>query len=174
MLQLLDVGFGDLLLLGSGVENRGPVLRADVGTLAVELRGIVRDVEEDLQHLSVGDFAGIVGDLYGFGVAGSSGAHDVIVSGRGIAAGVPGDHLFHAFDLLEDGLDAPEATASQHGRLRPLGGDAGRDLVIDDRIGERRRAQGDSAEDRESQRCFGCLRWSRSSVSPDEWLSFIQ
>ena len=52
LIQLLDVGFGDFLLIFRGVENRGAVLRAVVRALAIELRGVVRDGEKYSQNLA--------------------------------------------------------------------------------------------------------------------------
>src|SRR5579864_6604309 len=66
--ELGDVGFGDFLLLGSSVENRRAILRAVVGALAVEFRGIVAHGEKDQENLAVGDLRGIEDDFDGFGV----------------------------------------------------------------------------------------------------------
>src|SRR5258708_5257733 len=63
LLQLFDVSFGNLLLLGIGVEDRRTVLCAGIWTLPVELGGIVSHVEEHLQYLTVGYLAGVKRDL---------------------------------------------------------------------------------------------------------------
>jgi hypothetical protein len=34
-----------------------------------------------------------------------------------VTAGVAGDHLFHTFQVLEDGLNTPKAAAAQGGLL---------------------------------------------------------
>ena len=53
--QLLDVRRRDLLLLVVDVEDRRAILRAVVRPLPIQLRRVVRDGEEDLQQLAVGD-----------------------------------------------------------------------------------------------------------------------
>lgn len=68
----LLVGLGgdlarDLFLLGVVVVDGGAVLRAGVGALGVEGRGVVELVEE-LEELAVGDLLGVKDDLGGFGV----------------------------------------------------------------------------------------------------------
>ena len=50
--ELGDVGLSDLGLGGVLREDGRAVLRAGVGTLAVELGGVVGDREEDLQQLA--------------------------------------------------------------------------------------------------------------------------
>jgi hypothetical protein len=80
-LDLRDVSLRDESLGFVGVEDRGTVLRADVRALTVELRGIVRDREEDLQDLAECDAGRVEDDLDRLGVAGRAGA-DVVVMGR--------------------------------------------------------------------------------------------
>src|SRR5258706_14753000 len=53
--ELRDIGLSYALLLCTGVENRGAVLGAGVRTLAIPLRGIVRDGEKNSQELAVGE-----------------------------------------------------------------------------------------------------------------------
>src|SRR5260370_26348002 len=67
-IKLRDVGSSDALLLRAGVEDGGAVLRAGVRTLAIPLRGIVRDGEKNHQELAVAELRWIVGDAYGFSV----------------------------------------------------------------------------------------------------------
>lgn len=68
----LRVGLGrhlarDLFLLGVVEVDGGAVLRARVGPLLVERRGVVRAVEE-LEEGAVADLAGVEDDFCGFGV----------------------------------------------------------------------------------------------------------
>ena len=55
VVQLLDVGIGDLFLLVVVVENCRAVLGAGVGSLTVHLGGIVGDREVDFQQLPIGN-----------------------------------------------------------------------------------------------------------------------
>src|SRR5687768_15771800 len=52
--QLADSGFGDPLLIVSGIEDGRAILGANIIALAVELGGVV-GVEEDVQKLVVAD-----------------------------------------------------------------------------------------------------------------------
>jgi len=52
LIQLLDVGLGYALLVGSGEENCGAVLGASVWALAIQFGGIVSDREENFQELA--------------------------------------------------------------------------------------------------------------------------
>src|SRR6266852_1182370 len=76
--ELRDVGLRDALLLRAAVEDRGAVLGASVRTLAIPLRGIVRDREKNHQELAVGELRRIVGDADRFGVAGDAHAHTFV------------------------------------------------------------------------------------------------
>src|SRR5690349_4833540 len=80
IVELLDVAFGDLLLVLARIENRRPILMADIVALAVLSRGIVRG-EEDLQELAVGDDARIVSNFDGLGVIGAAAADGFVVRG---------------------------------------------------------------------------------------------
>src|SRR6185295_7160816 len=86
--ELRHVGPGDFRLLVVPRENLGAVLRAGVGALAVHLRWVMRNREEDLQDGAVGDLLGIVGDLHRLGVAGAAGADALVVGILLVAAGV--------------------------------------------------------------------------------------
>ena len=66
--------------VASAIEDRRAVLRADVGSLLVELRRIVRDREEDLEQLAVRDARRVVDDLDRLGVTGPAGADDLVVA----------------------------------------------------------------------------------------------
>ena len=59
----------DRFLLRGVKENRGAVLSAEIGALAVHLRGIV-DLPKDIQELFVTHLCRIKRHLYYFGVAG--------------------------------------------------------------------------------------------------------
>ena len=120
--ELGDIGIGDFLLLRIGREDRGSVLRADIRSLPVQLRRIVRHGEEYLQELAIADSLRIVGDLDRFGVAGGAGA-DGRVAGGGLAAPrISGDGVHHARGVLKHALNAPEAAAREHGLLQAAGG----------------------------------------------------
>src|SRR6266704_3020628 len=54
-IELCDIGLSDALLIFIGVEDFGTILGAGVRTLAVPLRGIVGDGEENHQELAVGE-----------------------------------------------------------------------------------------------------------------------
>ena len=140
--QLLDVAFGDALLLLAGVEDGRAVVRADVGPLPVQLGRVVCDGKEDLEELAVGDLGRVVGDANGLGVPGVARADRLVVGRPGGTSRVPGRDPGDPFDVLEDGLDAPEAATRQDGRLlafcgRKRGVQNGvrcRDILGDDRI----------------------------------------
>ena len=112
--ELREVGFGDTRLFGRGRKNRRAVLRADVRPLPIELGGIVRDGEVNLQDLAIRDLARVEGDLYRFGVAGRSGADDLVLCRALIAAGVARDGAGHTCDVLKHSLHTPETAAREH------------------------------------------------------------
>ncbi len=116
--ELGDVGLCDTRLVWRGGKDFRAVLRAAVGALGIMHRGVQGYAEEDLQDLSVADLLGVVGDLDGFGVAGVAGADGVVIGGVRLAAAVAGQHALDATYVFEDALDAPEATAGEHGGLR--------------------------------------------------------
>ena len=71
-IELRDIGLRDLRLRLALRENLRAIVRAGVRALAVELRRVVRDREEDLQDLAVGNLLRVEGHLHGFGVAGAA------------------------------------------------------------------------------------------------------
>src|SRR5581483_9991093 len=77
-IELRDVVPRDLRLRLALRENLRAVLRARVRSLAVELRRVVRDREEDLQNLAVGHLLRIEGHLHSLGVTGAAGAHRLV------------------------------------------------------------------------------------------------
>src|SRR5258706_5277753 len=69
VVELFDVGLGYLFLFFALIEDRGAVLGALVGALAIFGGGVVGG-EEDAQELAIGDLRRVVGDADGFGVTG--------------------------------------------------------------------------------------------------------
>ena len=55
LIELGDVGLGDVRLLGVGWEDRRAILGAGIRALPVELSGIVHDREENLEHPPIAD-----------------------------------------------------------------------------------------------------------------------
>src|SRR5439155_22741702 len=100
-----DIGMGDPPLLVVGVEDRRPVLPADIGPLPVLLRRIVGDREEDLQQLAVADAAPVVPNLDRFGVIGGAGADGLVVGRLGAVTGIAVDDRADAVELLVHRFD---------------------------------------------------------------------
>src|SRR5882724_9443619 len=121
--ELGDIGLGDALLPGVGIEDGGTILRSLVRSLAIELGRIMRDGEEYAQDFAIGDLRRIEADLDRFGVAGFAAADLFVAGGRLLAAGIAGHHLPHALHMLEDALHAPEAAARQHRGLQVARGE---------------------------------------------------
>src|SRR6476646_1567504 len=116
--ELGNVGLGNFLLLAVRIENRRAVLRAVVGALVVELSRVVGDGKKDHQNLAVGNLGRIKNYLYGFGVPGRSCADILVVGGVCRAAGVAGSGGAHAFQMLENSLNAPKAAAGDNRGFR--------------------------------------------------------
>ena len=118
------------LLPGQCGEDGGAVLGANVTALAVEGGGVV-DGEEDVQEDSVGDMSGVKGDAHDLGVTGVPGA-DLLVGGINVGtAGITGDDISYACDLVEDGFEAPEATAGEDCDLKGEDGGFGfHDVIV--------------------------------------------
>ena len=95
-------------------EDRGAVLRADVGPLAVHLRWIV-DLPESIKQLIVADFLWIEGDLHDFGVAGCVRA-DIFLRGiQSVAAAVAHRNIHDARQSPECRFDSPKAAGAKCG-----------------------------------------------------------
>src|SRR5205085_5934067 len=129
--ELRDVRGGDALLVLIRVEDRGAVLPADVGALAVFRGRIVGDREEHLEESPVAELVRVVPDLHGLGMAGPAGAHRLVVRRLGGPTGVTRLHRGNTVELQVHGLDAPEAAARENGALF-----AARGRRVDVRIGE--------------------------------------
>src|SRR3984885_133615 len=97
LIELRDVGLGDVLLFGIGVENHGTILRAAIRALTIELRGIESDGEKYFEKLAVGNLRRVEGDLHGFGVTGLAAAHLFVVRRRDRASGIAGSGILAAF-----------------------------------------------------------------------------
>jgi hypothetical protein len=105
------------LLLRAVRKYRRAVLISHVGSLPIELRGIV-NLPENVEQAIVTDLLRIEGHLDGFGVPGRMAAD---LSIRGILrtpAGVTGDGVNDAGNAAEGIFDAPEATGRKGCSLR--------------------------------------------------------
>src|SRR3954471_4260714 len=121
--QLRDIVLGYALLLVVGIEDRRAVLRSLVRTLAVQLRGIVRNREKHSQQFTVCNLRRIEDHLNGLGVAGLAGADDFVFGSFGASARVARRRADHSLNVLEYGLHTPEAAAGKNGGF--LGGTGG-------------------------------------------------
>ena len=111
VVKLFDVGLSDAALIVSVKENDGTVLRSGVRALAIELRRIVRNREENFQQSAVSDFGGVIVDFNGLSVASFAGAY-LLVAGifccaAGIARGdvvvVDGNYGIRISEVLSPG-----------------------------------------------------------------------
>ena len=148
-----------LALRVARVEEGGAILRADVGPLAVELRGIVRDGEEHGEQLLVRHLRRIVHDAHGLRVARAARAHLLVVGARHGAARVARRGAHDAVHVLEDRLHSPEASAGEHGGV---GGRGGRTWRQDagGRRGGGERGEGDERERSQHGRDHRDLGWT--------------
>lgn len=108
--KLRRVGIGDLLcparLLGRRRVDRGTVLRADIITLAVALRGIV-GLEGLGDQLVEANLLRVVDDLHNLGVVGASGAGLAVGGIRRHATGEPDRRAEHARCFPKQLLSTP-------------------------------------------------------------------
>ena len=111
---------GPPLGVGGGEDHR-TVLGADGGTLPVR-RGRVVDGVEHPQQVGVGQHGRVEGDADHLGMAGAAGADLLVGRVRGAAAGIARQHVGDAVEVAVDRLQAPEAAAAEHGRLKNRGG----------------------------------------------------
>src|SRR4030088_527262 len=108
--------FGDALLLGCVIEDRGAILSPHVGPLPVERGGIVV-LPEHVEQLVVAHFGWIVSDLHDLSMSRSSGAH-VLVSRIGECAAKVADHrILHSSGVSECHFHAPETSRSKCSHL---------------------------------------------------------
>ena len=80
------------------MEDGGAILRADIGTLAVQRRRVVNG-EEDVEEIAIGDDARVEGDLHRFGVPRLAAAYLLVGGIRHAAADVSGNDALHASQL---------------------------------------------------------------------------
>src|SRR5580698_7358218 len=118
LIQLLDVSLSNTLLIFVAVENRRPVLRADIGALAVELGGVMHHRKCNLQNLAVGNGSRVEGDFHGLRVAGGPGTYGVVLRSRSFAARVTRHYFLHAPHMFEYALHTPKTASGQHRSLR--------------------------------------------------------
>ena len=103
LVKLGNVRLGNMLLLVVGVENRRPILRAGVWSLAITLCRIMGQFRlENFEKLPVRNLRRVEGDLHGFGVAGLSCAHLLVFGIRERSSGISRGGVFHTFDVLEN------------------------------------------------------------------------
>ena len=106
--------FSGFSLLFMMIENRGSILGPYICALAIQRRGVM-DAEEHFQDRTEGEKAGIECDLNNFGVTGCPGA-DIQVGRIGDGStSVPHFDIFNARQFIEDGVQAPEASAAECG-----------------------------------------------------------
>ncbi len=84
--ELRHVGLGNSFLLIVAIENHGTVLAAFIWTLAIQLRGVMRNREEDPEKLAVGDLRSVISDFDGLCMAGLAGADEFVLGGLRRAA----------------------------------------------------------------------------------------
>ena len=108
-----DHGLGRGSLFIGKRHDAGPVLRADIVALPVEL-GRVVDGEEDLEEGFVGDDAWVKLNFHHFSVAGGAAA-DCLVGGVGVvAACVSGERRLDAVNLFVSAFNAPKASSAHN------------------------------------------------------------
>src|SRR5690606_28400501 len=95
-------------------ENRRAIHVAGIAELPV-LREGVDIVPEDVEQFLVRDLRRIVDDLDRFRMSGAAARHLVIGRVRYLATDISRHGGDYAFDLVEIGLDAPEAPAGEGG-----------------------------------------------------------
>lgn len=108
----LDDGFGITFLSLIAVEEATAVLRAEVGTDAIGLGGVV-NLEEELAELRVGDLLRVELHDDRLNVVGEVVAHLSVCRERLCATGITCQGAEHAFLAVELMLGAPETTAGK-------------------------------------------------------------
>ena len=118
MIQFCFGSIRNLFLLGGGIKDGAPVLRANIRPLPVAGGGVVV-VPKDGEQLIVGDLLRIVSDPHRFRMAGLIGANVAVGRVFGVPAGVAHFREEHAFGLAQCLFDSPETAGSED---RSLGG----------------------------------------------------
>lgn len=120
-----DEVVGDLFLLFSEVEDRGAVLGADIGALAMVLGGVVQ-LEKGFCKSAVVGLARVEEDLDGFGVSGEAGRDFFIGWVCNGASNIAGGDFFHTGKGFKEVLNAPKATAGEEGARKSFLGGCGK------------------------------------------------
>jgi hypothetical protein len=94
------------------IENGGAILRACIRALTVE-RGGIMNGKEDIQQVMIGNDARVEVDLHDFGVPCISVADCPVGWVVDMAASIARLHAMHAFDLVKNSFETPEASPSQ-------------------------------------------------------------
>src|SRR5215470_18010957 len=97
-------------------ENRGAVLLAEVGSLAVHLRRVVNG-PENVEQFVVADLFGIKRNLYNFRMPRSIGADVSIRWILGVAAAIANRGVQNARHLAKSRFNAPETSCAKRGDL---------------------------------------------------------
>src|SRR6266404_3646987 len=88
--ELSDIHRGNFLLLFRRIKNCRAILRSDIWPLAIFLRRVVGDAEENHQELAVGDARTVVNDTHAFRVSCRTGTNDLVVRVLDSSAAVTG------------------------------------------------------------------------------------
>src|SRR5580700_8451350 len=86
LVELTDIGLGDLCLFRIEGEDRRAVLGADVRALAVQFGRIVRHREINLQNAAVADLPRIIGNAYRLRVTGAARTYGFVLRGLFVTA----------------------------------------------------------------------------------------
>ena len=104
--------FSDGFLLRRMEEDRGPVLRAEIGALAVHLRGIVH-LPESVEQLRIAELRRVEGDLHDLGVSGFVCTHILVRWILGVTAAITHDGVSNPRDSAKCRFDPPKASGSK-------------------------------------------------------------
>ena len=121
LVQLPNISLRDASLLVIRIEDCRAILTASVVALTVQLRGIVRDGEVNLEKLAIADPGWIVDDFNHFGVIRSATANRLVVRCFSGASRIAGTHGLHAHKFVEDGFNTPEAAPGKNRCLPATG-----------------------------------------------------
>ena len=132
----------DLPLRGIHRHDRGAILGAAVGALPVFQRRVGDHGKQDAQQGAIADHRRVIDDSNRLGVSGRA-RRGLVIFGGGLAAAMIARFDRHdALHIGKDALDAPEASAREHGNrtLRLHCGIDGRRGELDDAFRLRGRA----------------------------------